>query len=298
MANSRHNASIQNLGDAGPAVVRASGPAAMTDTTSRYPIPTSPAETARLRMQANAMAPDTGVLLDRIGVAAGWQCLDLACGCGGITDLLAARVGGQGRVLGLDRDAALLAAARDWAAGLGLASVAFAEADVRATGQPRASFDLVHMRFILSTAGHADATLDEALALVRPGGVLVAQEPDIAPLCCYPRHPAWDRLKGLLEELFCHEPTSLWADGLYQRFLDLGLEDVQYRPFVAGFTSAHPMVDYMPTTIGSLAEVFLEKGMISPQELERTVAACRAHLHDPRTVSTSYMVAQVWGRKP
>ena len=76
----------------------------MTDPTSRYPIPTSAGETARLRMQADAMAPDTAILLDRIGVGAGWHCLDLACGCGGITDLLAARVGAEGQVLGLDRD--------------------------------------------------------------------------------------------------------------------------------------------------------------------------------------------------
>lgn len=270
----------------------------MTDPTSHYPIPTSPGEIARLRMQSDAMAPDAAILLDRIGVAAGWHCLDMACGCGGITDLLSARVGVEGRVLGLDRDPELLAAARDWVAAKELTAVEFVEGDVRDTGLPRAGFDLVHMRFILSTAGHADATLEEALALVKPGGVLVAQEPDLAPLSCYPRHPAWDRLRDLLEQLFCHEPTSLWAEGLYQRFLDLGLGDVQYRPAVAGFTCDHPMVEYMPTIIRSLADVFVGRRMIGSEELERTVADCRAHLHDPRTVSTSFMLAQVWGRKP
>ena len=39
---------------------------------AQYPIETREGEIERLGMQADAIAPDARVLLDRIGVAAGW----------------------------------------------------------------------------------------------------------------------------------------------------------------------------------------------------------------------------------
>ncbi len=271
----------------------------MTGSPSAYPISTTPAEIARLRMQADAMAFDAAIMLDRIGVGPGWRCLDLACGCGGITDLLQARVGSTGQVVGLDRDVALLAAAGRWARGLGLNAVEFVEGDARATDLQRASFDMVHMRFILSTAGDPEPTLAEALALTKPGGIVAAQEPDIEPLHCHPAHPAWDRLRELLGAVFTLVGGDIrLARQLYQRFLDLGLSDVQYRPFIVGFGNTHAMADYLPTSIESVREPLLAHDMVGAEELEQLIADCRGHLASPRTISTSYLVAQVWGRKP
>lgn len=259
---------------------------------------TNDREIARLRMQADAMAADAATLFERIGVGPDWHCLDLACGCGGVTDLLSARLGPNGRVLGLDRDPALLAAALQWGRTRGLDTINFDAGDVRDTGLPRGSFDLVHLRFILSTAGHATSTLAEACALLRPGGTLAVQEPDVAALRCDPPHPAWDRLYDLLGILMNRVPDQVCVDGLYRRFLDLGLVEVRFRPFIVGFQHSDAMADYLPTTMESLSDVLLEAGLIEADALARTIADCRRHLQNPRTVSTSYLVAQVWGRKP
>jgi SAM-dependent methyltransferase len=264
-----------------------------------YPIEASDAEIARLRMQAEAMAYDAGVMLERIGVAGGWRCLDLGCGCGGITDLLSARVGPKGRVVGLDIDPALLAAAETWARAQGLENVTFVEGDACRTGLARASFDLVHMRFLMSTAGLAEEALAEAKALTRPGGVVAAQEPDIVTLRCHPPHPAWDRLRDVLAEVFAAAGGDVrLACELYRRFREAGLEEVGYRPFVVGFTSAHAMADYLPRTIESVRRFVIKRALIGADELDAAVAACRCHLADPGTVSDSYLVAQVWGLKP
>ena len=121
--------------------------------TGRYPIESRQGEFERLRMQAEAMSFDAAVMLDRIGVGAGWRCLDLGCGVGGITDLLWARAGPLGRVVGLDSDPAKLEAARAWARAQGLDTVEFVEDDAYRSRLPRAAFDLVHVRFLFSTAG-------------------------------------------------------------------------------------------------------------------------------------------------
>jgi len=271
----------------------------VTSTSGHYPIERRSGEIERLRMQGAAMAFDAGLMLDRIGVQPGWRCLDLGCGPGGIIDLLSARVGATGRVMGLDADPAMLAAARQWAEAQGLANVELVRGDAYRTDLPGDAFHLVHIRFLASTAGQVDDLLREALRLTKPGGVLALQEPDIETLNCYPPHPAWQRLKNLLWDIFGAVGGDVQlAQRLYSLLRRRGLADVQYRPFLVGVTSRDAMADFLPQTIESLRGTLLSKALVAEAELDAALAACRRHLADPDTVSTTYLVAQAWGRKP
>jgi hypothetical protein len=163
---------------------------------------------------------------------------------------------------------------------------------------PRASFDLVHARFLASTAGRPQALLAEAIALARPGGTVALQEPDIGTLKCYPAHPAWDRLAGLCERAFALAGGDVrLAQRLYALARQAGLQAVQYRPFLVGFRSGDPMTDYLPATIESLRGALLRQGLIDASELEATLAACRQHLAQPDSVFNYVTVVQVWGRR-
>ena len=124
-------------------------------------------------------------MFELIGVREGWSCLDLGCGPGGITEPLSRRVGPSGRVVGLDRDAEFLEHARARAA----ANVEFRQGDAFRADFPDGSFDLVHMRFLASTAGDPERLIREAIRLCRPGGAVAMQEPDCDTLNCYPPHP-------------------------------------------------------------------------------------------------------------
>ena len=259
-----------------------------------YPIEHREGEIERLHIQADAMAPDTLMMLNRIGVRPGWTCLDLGCGPRGITDLLSERVGPSGRVVGLDKDQDFLAYARAHAPG----NVEFRHGDAYATGLPTGQFDLVHMRFIASTAGEPEALLREAKRLARPGGVVALQEPDVATFACYPPHPVWDRLMTAMLGVFADVGADIYlARRLYMLARQAGLADVQYRPFLLGIRSTDPMADHLPATMESLRSTILGRGLLSEAELPVLLDQCRRHLRDPGTATTSFMVAQVWGRK-
>ena len=45
-----------------------------------YPLEQRTGEIERLLVQAQAMAPDTLAMLDRIGPMQGWRCIDVGCG--------------------------------------------------------------------------------------------------------------------------------------------------------------------------------------------------------------------------
>lgn len=266
-----------------------------TTPSGRYPIDRRAGEIERLRIQADALAPDTAIMLDQIGVEAGWRCLDLGCGPGGITDLLSARAGSTGQVVGLDADPVFLHHARERARGR--TNIEFVAGDAYRTGLPRGSFDLVHVRFVASTAGEPAALLEEMIGLTRAGGTVALQEPDVSTLNCYPPHPAWDRLRDAIAQAFAAVGADVrLAQRLYQLVRHAGLEDVRYRPFLVGVRSSDPMADYLPATAESVRGTLLDKHLMTADELEAALAACRAHLADPDTVFTTYTVAQVWGR--
>jgi SAM-dependent methyltransferase len=267
----------------------------MSQPSGRYPLEHRDGEIERLHIQAAGMAPDCAVMLDRIGVGAGWTCLDLGCGPGGITALLSERVGATGRVVGLDANVEFLEHARSRAA----ANTEFVAGDAYRTGLPTSTFDLVHMRFIGSTAGKPEALLQEAIRLARPGGTVAMQEPDMATLVCQPPHPAWDRLRSALVGAFASVDADIClARQLYGLLRAAGLAEVQYRPFLLGIRASDPMIDYLPSTVESLRRTIVARGLMSEAELTTALAECRAHLRQPDVAFTTYMVAQVWGRTP
>jgi ubiquinone/menaquinone biosynthesis C-methylase UbiE len=270
----------------------------MSETQQRYyPLERRPAEIERLLAQGDALIADASIMLDRIGVAPGWRCLDLGCGPRGMLDLLSIRVGPAGRVVGLDADAVFLDHARQHANSRGFVNVEFVPGDVLRTGLPAASFDLVHTRFVASTIGNAEGLLEECARLTRPGGCVAFQEADMSTLNCYPQHPSWERLKGAFTEVFPYIAGKTWsAHDMYRMLRQAGFENVQYRPFTVGFRSSDPMADYLPATMESVRSALLERRLIA-NELDVTIAECRAHLGDPSTVSTYHTVVQVWGTR-
>lgn len=267
----------------------------MTETAGNYPIEHRVGEIDRLDRQGAAMAPDCAIMLERIAVGPGWRCLDLGCGPGGITGLLSARVGAGGHVLGLDANPGFL----DHARRLAPPNVEFRQGNAYGSDLPGGSFDLVHLRFVASTAGDPAALLREAIRLARPGGVVALQEPDMATLNCYPPHPAWDELRAALIGAFAAVGSDInLGRELFARARAAGLAEVQYRPFLIGVRAGDPIADYLPATVESLRGTILGHRLMTEDALDAALAACRTHLADPGTVFTMYTVVQVWGRTP
>jgi SAM-dependent methyltransferase len=264
----------------------------MNTFSGNYPIQHRVGEIERLNIQSSAMMPDAVAMLEKFGSIAGWVCLDIGCGPGGITDLLSARVGPAGRVIGLDMNAQFLDHARENAPK----NVEFRLGDAYQSGLPAGAFDLVHMRFVASTAGHPEQLLKEARRLTRRGGIVALQEPDGSTLACYPPHPAWDRLKAAYMAVFKGVGSDLTLGRrLHFVFHQAGLHNVQYRTALLGVRSIDPMVDYLPSMIESLRAAILKLGLLSENDLVGALAECRQHLAKPGTAFTMWTLAQVWG---
>lgn len=136
----------------------------------------------------NVVDEMTRRLLRDAGIAAGARVLDVGCGPGNVTLMLAELVGDHGYVLGLDRDASSIAAAQSRALQLGVSNVGFVQGDLASPPAEHGLFDAVVGRRVLMYQPDPVAAVRGLGRALRPGGLVVFQEHDasIAPLATSP----------------------------------------------------------------------------------------------------------------
>lgn len=266
---------------------------------SAYLLSGGAAELERLRLQARVWEPAAEQLLDQIGIAPGWRCLDLGCGGMGILGPLSRRVGPSGQVVGVDRDAQQLAAARAYVDEEKLTNVEILDRDAYATGLPNAMYDVVHVRFLFAPVGRDHELLTEMLRLVRPGGILAIQEPDASPWACHPPSRAWGALKSAIVQAFKAGGGDFDAGTrTFGLLRSAGVKDIQVRTVVIALQDRHPYMRLPIQFATSLRQRILDGGFLAESELDEHIAGCEEIVRDPATWVTTFILNQVWGHAP
>lgn len=128
-------------------------------------------ELSRLILQAANLRPITTRLLGDIGLVQGMRVVDLGCGTGDVAMLAAEMVGTTGAVLGIDRDAAAIATARERARVAGYANIDFVEGDAsEMIGS--GNCDLAIGRYVLVHQSDPVALIRAAVTHLRRGAQL------------------------------------------------------------------------------------------------------------------------------
>jgi demethylmenaquinone methyltransferase/2-methoxy-6-polyprenyl-1,4-benzoquinol methylase len=110
--------------------------------------------------------------LDALALDSGETVLDVGCGPGPNFPALRDRVGGSGRVLGVDVSQGMVARARGRVADAGWRNVHPVRADAAALPLPDGALDAAYATLSLSAVPDLDGTLAELRRTLRPGGRL------------------------------------------------------------------------------------------------------------------------------
>jgi ubiquinone/menaquinone biosynthesis C-methylase UbiE len=207
-------------------------------------------------------------------------------------------VGSEGAVLGVERAASSIAAARHRAADLGLRNVSFVESDLAAFETDR-QFDAIVGRFVLSYVPDRAEVLRKLARNLGPGGIVAFLELDIGQIAQVPPSDLFLQVRRWLLEAFAAGGTELeMGSKLYETFLRAGLPIPQ-------MTAVHPVAggaaqEYHELVLGlrSLLPTIERQGIASASEIALDTLAERlsadATTHD-RVVFLSRIVG-AWTR--
>jgi SAM-dependent methyltransferase len=175
----------------------------MSDHQATYLLAGKTSERERLQLQSRVWEPAAREFLEALpATTRRHSALDVGCGVMGWLRVQSAWVEPGGSVVGTDIDDKMLAAAAELVQAERLSAVTLVRDDLFESRLPARSFDLVHARFQIAPLGRAAEQVAAYMRLVRPGGVLVLEDPDTASWRINPDAPAVEALIALIERGF------------------------------------------------------------------------------------------------
>jgi SAM-dependent methyltransferase len=257
------------------------------------------AEQERLERQALELAEESSALFDQIGIQQGWRVIEVGCGPRGCLDLLAARVGATGNVIGVERNGEQAERARRFVQENHLVNVEILQADARDLDLPEKTFDLATARLVLVNVPRPWQIVKEMARLVRPGGVVTLHEADSTTQRYDPPLPAQMRLLQLLNQYAELNEIDRAIGPKVPRFLrEAGLVDIHVKPLVHIYPPGHGRRMLLLEFIENAHARLLENNLIGGPELDELTSSLRHHLENPETLILSSVFIQAWGSVP
>jgi SAM-dependent methyltransferase len=249
------------------------------------------AERSRLGSLEAALDPGTIRHLIALGTGPGWNCLEAGAGAGSIASWLCERVGARGHVVASDLQTAFLH-------NLNHPNLEVWRHDIVTQALPANRFDLIHVRWTLHwPPGRQTAAASMASAL-RPGGWLLAEEPDFVTFYHGPGPEVVTRVATKAVRLL--ETLSGGMDSQYGRrlpadLLSHGLADVQAEGRVHQIHGGSPGSGsaWLRLTVEKVAHRLLASDAVTQAELDQTFRL----LEDPAFATYSPMTVACRGRR-
>jgi 2-polyprenyl-3-methyl-5-hydroxy-6-metoxy-1,4-benzoquinol methylase len=151
----------------------------MTAQMYEYALGHSGTEVKRLVEQADLLRPFTARLLQEAGIREGMRVLDIGCGAGDVSLLVAEMVRERGAVVGVDRAVIAVETARDRARNLKLSNADFVCGSLDGLDFAR-PFDAVVGRCVLVHQEDPVVAVRRAASQVKQDGLIVFQEVDFS----------------------------------------------------------------------------------------------------------------------
>ena len=194
-----------------------------------YVLGHSDQELDRLSRQAELFGPFTRQLFEQAGITSGMRVLDIGCGAGDGAFLAAELVGATGEIVGVDRAPAAVERATARAKNKGMCNVQFVAGDPTSM-EFDGPFDAMVGRLVLMYFPDPVEAVRKLARHVRPGGLVVFQEFDIANCRSLPHAPTFERCIGWIRQTLSLSGARIQLGlELYPTYLAAGLPGPRMR---------------------------------------------------------------------
>jgi 2-polyprenyl-3-methyl-5-hydroxy-6-metoxy-1,4-benzoquinol methylase len=246
------------------------------DGTRAYALGDDAEEHRRLMLQSRFIGDLTEALFARAGLADGMRVLDVGCGAGDVSLLARGFVGAGGSVCGIDRSAESIALARRRAQSAGFHNLSFEEATLGELGV-QGPFDALVGRLILLYLPHPAEALQQLARLVRPGGLVIFQEMDMATGRSLPALPLFQRVGAWISTTFQRAGVDIeMGSRLFEIYRRAGLPSPQLLSAARAMGGDCPeLCAWMAGTLASLLPLVETLGVATRDEVQIETLASR-----------------------
>jgi ubiquinone/menaquinone biosynthesis C-methylase UbiE len=246
----------------------------------------------RQQLLAQFLNPLSLRALEKISLGKEARILDLGCGLGETTRMLAGRFPGR-ELTGVDQDEALIDVANSREDGK-ISTLRYTVADALHLPFPDNHFDLVFTRYLLHHIPDSMAALKEMKRVCRSGGIVFAQEPDATFLESYPHSWAYPELMSFIDHLFAD--TRLGRK-MINYFGIAGIGNVAYH-IESPISADNPAIKkFYSVSASALVKAILARKLAGKEKLEDWVKELQRAESDPETIVLLHPTIAVWGIK-
>jgi ubiquinone/menaquinone biosynthesis C-methylase UbiE len=247
-----------------------------------------------MHMQSVQWEPAGRQLLRELGDGTGLRAVDMACGPLGWLRLLSQWVGPTGEVLGTEVTEATAEPARQTMRSEGISNVTIVADDIFDSSLPEHSFDLVHARFVLGPLGRPTDQLATFRRLVKPGGWMVLEEPDMRAWSFNPAAPANQRLSDLMVQLYGRAGRDVTIGRQIRSLLRAYSEEPVLRAQILVLPPGHAYRLWPQMGAAAIREQLVAE--IGAEEVDALFAEADRELRDPELWCTTFALIQGYAR--
>jgi ubiquinone/menaquinone biosynthesis C-methylase UbiE len=261
--------------------------------TPSYPLDNAHGKSdTRMDVLSRMFDPPTQRALERVGVGAGWNCLEVGGGGGSVARWLAARVGPSGHVLCTDINTRIIEKQRG-----GTPNLEVKVHDIAQDPLPADRFDLIHARLVLIHVVERERALERMVQALKPGGWLVIEDFDgasIRPDTSINRFETPLPTSEAVRAYLTRNQDGFFGRRLHGRFRELGLTEVYSEGRLLMFDRRNGGNDLMRVNFEQIGADVIAAGLLTREQLDADLAT----IDTDDWAMPSPIMWSVAGRKP
>ena len=225
----------------------------------------------RMEVLASLYDATTRRVLEGVGLAAGWRCLEVGGGGGSVARWMAGRVGPEGHVLCTDLDTHIIEENR----GSVPLNLEVIRHDIARDPLPASAFDLIHARLVFIHVVERERALERVVAALKPGGWLVIEDFDAISVAPDKRINVSETPLATAEAVrkyLTRNHDGYFGRRLYSRFRDLGLTRVHAEGRTIMFNRDNGGADLMRVNFEQIGKDVVAAGLITREQIDADLA--------------------------